>query len=213
MSLKRLFIIVVILAAPGMTSPVMASTEDSDLAAIARKLAQRSMIVDTHIDVPDRVIENWVDVTQRTEDGDFDYERARHGGLDIPFMSIYTPAESEKEGTSYALANQLIDSVEAMAGRAPGKFTIVRSTQDAEKAMERGLMGLAMGMENGSPIDGKLQNLEFFHDRGISYITLAHSKSNHISDSSYDEERQWNGLSPFGNEPSRHHGRHLARIR
>jgi len=195
MSLKRLFIIVAILAATGMTSPVMASAEDSDLAAIARKLAQRLMIVDTHIDVPYRVIENWVDVTQRTEDGDFDYERARHGGLDIPFMSIYTPAESEEEGTSYALANQLIDSVEAMAGRAPGKFTIVRSAQDAEKAMERGLMGLAMGMENGSPIDGKLHNLEFFHDRGISYITLAHSKSNHISDSSYDEERQWNGLS------------------
>ena len=200
MSLKRLFIIVAILAATGMTSPVMASAEDSDLAAIARKLAQRLMIVDTHIDVPYRVIENWVDVTQRTEDGDFDYERARYGGLDIPFMSIYTPAESEEEGTSYALANQLIDSVEAMAGRAPGKFTIVRSAQDAEKAMERGLMGLAMGMENGSPIDGKLQNLEFFHDRGISYITLAHSKSNHISDSSYDEERQWNGLSPFGKE-------------
>jgi membrane dipeptidase len=200
MSLKRLFIIVAILAAPGMTSPVMASAEDSDLAATARKLAQRLMIVDTHIDVPYRVIENWVDVTQRTEDGDFDYERARHGGLDIPFMSIYTPAESEEEGTSYALANQLIDSVEAMAGRAPGKFTIVRSAQDAEKAMERGLMGLAMGMENGSPIDGKLHNLEFFHDRGISYITLAHSKSNHISDSSYDEERQWNGLSPFGKE-------------
>ncbi len=200
MSLKRLFIIMAILAATGMTSPVMASAEDSDLAATARKLAQRSMIVDTHIDVPYRVIENWVDVTQRTEDGDFDYERARHGGLDIPFMSIYTPAESEEEGTSYALANQLIDSVEAMAGRAPGKFTIVRSAQDAEKAMERGLMGLAMGMENGSPIDGKLHNLEFFHDRGISYITLAHSKSNHISDSSYDEERQWNGLSPFGKE-------------
>jgi membrane dipeptidase len=27
---------------------------------------------------------------------------------------------------------------------------------------------------------------------------LTHSESNHISDSSYDEEIQWNGLSPFG---------------
>ncbi|MEL6312358.1 MAG: membrane dipeptidase, partial [Pseudomonadota bacterium] len=32
------------------------------------------------------------------------------------------------------------------------------------------------------------------------YITLTHSKSNHICDSSYDEARPWNGLSPFGEE-------------
>src|SRR5690606_7790797 len=41
---------------------------------------------------------------------------------------------------------------------------------------------------------------QFFYDRGIRYITLAHSLSNHIADSSYDKSRQWNGLSPFGKE-------------
>jgi len=181
-------------------APPISSADQTDSSSLARKLAQDSMIVDTHIDVPMRVKENWVDVSKETDGGDFDFERGRRGGLDIPFMSIYTPATAEKEGRSYALANQLIDIVEAMVGRAPGKFALVSSTQDAEKAMQRGLMGLAMGMENGSPIDGKLENLQFFQDRGISYITLAHSLSNHISDSSYDEERQWNGLSPFGKE-------------
>ena len=183
-----------------MAAPLISAADQPDFTEAARKLAQDSMIVDTHIDVPIRVQENWVDVSKATDSGDFDFERGRRGGLDIPFMSIYTPATAEKEGMSYALANQMIDSVEAMVGRAPGKFALVSSTQDAEKAMQRGLMGLAMGMENGSPIDGKLENLQFFHDRGISYITLAHSLSNHISDSSYDEERQWNGLSPFGKE-------------
>jgi membrane dipeptidase len=57
-----------------------------------------------------------------------------------------------------------------------------------------------MGMENGSPIEGKIENLKYFYDRGIRYITLAHAKSNHISDSSYDPERRWNGLSTFGEE-------------
>ena len=183
-----------------MVAPPISSADQTDSSSLAQKLAQDSMIVDTHIDVPMRVKENWVDVSKETNGGDFDYERGRRGGLDIPFMSIYTPATAEKEGKSYALANQLIDSVEAMVGRAPGKFALVSSTQDAENAMQKGLMGLAMGMENGSPIDGELENLQFFHDRGISYITLAHSLSNHISDSSYDEERQWNGLSPFGKE-------------
>jgi membrane dipeptidase len=178
----------------------LVSAEEAGLAATAEMLAQRAMIVDTHIDVPYRLFDEWEDVTQSTEDGDFDYVRARSGGLNIPFMSIYTPAEAEEEGTSYALANRLIDSVEALVGRAPGKFVIVKTTDDAKKAMESGLIGLAMGMENGSPIEGKLENLAFFHDRGINYITLAHSLNNHISDSSYDEEPKWNGLSPFGKE-------------
>ena len=198
--MKRFFIMPAFLAISIMVIPIVSSAEQADLSATARTLAQTAMIVDTHIDVPMRVFENWVDVAQGTDGGDFDYERARAGGLNMPFMSIFTPAGAEGAGKSYALANHLIDSVEAIVGRAPGKFAIVKSTHDAENAMQKGLIGLAMGMENGSPIEGKLENLGFFRDRGISYITLTHSKSNHISDASYDEERQWNGLSPFGKE-------------
>jgi membrane dipeptidase len=57
-----------------------------------------------------------------------------------------------------------------------------------------------MGMENGSPIERKLENVQYWHDRGIRYITLTHSKDNHICDSSYDTTGTWNGLSPFGEQ-------------
>ena len=193
MLLKRLVFLVCTLA--GIQS---VPAQEPDLAASARMIAQQVMIVDTHIDVPYRLHHSWSDVTGATEGGDFDYERARLGGLNIPFMSIYTPSELEAAGGSYALANQLIDSVEALAGRAPKNFAVVKSATQARKAQELGLIGLAMGMENGSPIEGKLENLKFFHDRGISYITLAHALSNQIADSSFDENRPWHGLSPFG---------------
>jgi membrane dipeptidase len=178
----------------------VAQQPETDLAASARMLAQRALIVDTHIDVPYRLQEAWVDVSRTAEGRDFDYERARLGGLDLPFMSIYTPAELEAQGGSFKLANQLIDSVEAIVGRAPEKFALARTTQEARRAQERGLIGLALGMENGSPLEDKLENLKFFYDRGVRYITLAHSLSNHLADSSYDENRLWNGLSPFGRQ-------------
>ncbi|MDH3789931.1 MAG: dipeptidase, partial [Xanthomonadales bacterium] len=168
-------------------STATARDEPVDLASMANMIVQQHMLIDTHIDVPERLRENWEDVTRATAEGDFDYPRARKGGLNIPFMSIYTPAESEADGTSYQLANQLIDSVEALAWRAPGKFAVVKTSSEAEQAMQRGLIGLAMGMENGSPLDGKLENVAFFKARGISYITLTHSLSNLISDSSYDD--------------------------
>jgi membrane dipeptidase len=179
--------------------PVQADSS-RDLSQQAAEIARRQLLVDTHIDVPYRLEEEWSDVTAATEDGDFDYPRARAGGLNVPFMSIYTPPKAEAEGKSHEIANRLIDRVEAMVGRAPEKMVVVKSPAEAEKAMEKGLMGLAMGMENGSPLAGRIQNVAFFAGRGISYITLAHSMSNHVSDSSYDEERKWNGLSPFGRE-------------
>ena len=177
-----------------------AQARQASLQEQAQQIAQKYMLVDTHIDVPYRVQDAWVDVTQRTDDGDFDFPRAVQGGLNLTFMSIYTPAELEAEGGSFELAHQLIDSVEALAARAPDKFALVRSVADAEKAMKDGRIGLAMGMENGSPINHDLKNIRVFADRGIRYITLTHSLSNQISDSSYDDNHQWNGLSPFGLE-------------
>jgi len=164
----------------------------------AVKIAQETIIVDGHIDVPYRVKNAWVDVTKATEGGDFDYPRAVKGGLNAPFMSIYVPASLDNSPESTQLAHLLIDSVEAIVARAPDKFAIAKSPSDVKAQFEKGIISLPMGMENGSPLQGDLANLEAFRERGIRYITLAHSQSNHISDSSYDLRRQWNGLSPFG---------------
>ncbi|MBQ4839939.1 dipeptidase [Pseudoalteromonas luteoviolacea] len=166
----------------------------------AIRLAQENLLIDTHIDVPYRINMKWDDVSKATQGGDFDYPRAMQGGLNAPFMSIYIPAslEFEGKGKSYQLANQLIDGMEALVHRAPHKFAIAHNTKDIETQFNKGLMSIAMGMENGSPIEGDLKNLQHFFDRGVRYITLAHSQSNHISDSSYDLRRKWKGLSPFG---------------
>ena len=171
-----------------------------DLDAAAQQLADTSIIVDTHVDVPYRLESRPADVSKSTEGGDFDYPRAVAGGLNVPFMSIYTPAALEAEGRSKEVADSLIDLVESIVATAPEKFAIALSVADVRRHFESGVMSLPMGMENGSPIEGDLANLQYFYDRGIRYITPAHSLSNHIADSSYDENRRWNGLSEFGAE-------------
>ena len=173
-------------------------TDIVDIDVQARQIADSSLVVDTHIDVPFRLARTPADISEATQDGDFDYPRAIAGGLNAPFMSIYTPAELESEGRSKEVADSLIDMVERFVAHAPGKFAIARSVADVRRQFESGLISLPMGMENGSPIEGDLLNLQHFYDRGIRYITLTHSLSNHISDSSYDENRQWNGISEFG---------------
>jgi membrane dipeptidase len=169
-------------------------------AQAAKRITQQNIIVDGHIDVPYRIQNQWVDVTKSTESGDFDYPRAVEGGLNAPFMSIYVPASLDNSAESTALAHKLIDYVEAIVGRAPDKFALAYSVADVEQNFKDNKISLPMGMENGSPVQGSLDTLRVFHERGIRYITLAHSQSNHISDSSYDLRRQWKGLSPFGKE-------------
>lgn len=164
----------------------------------AIQIAHKYIILDSHIDVPYRLHKQWEDVSVATSSGDFDYPRAVKGGLNVPFMSIYTPASIGKSNQSTNTANELIDSVEKIVASAPNKFAIAKTVNDIQKQFQQGLISLPMGMENGSPIQGSMENLKHFYDRGIRYITLAHSQSNDIADSSYDVRRQWHGLSPFG---------------
>ena len=171
-----------------------------DYRARAEQIARSTIIADTHVDVPYRLDEHYEDVSRATEGGDFDYPRALAGGLNAPFMSIYTPAELEQEGGAKAKADALIDLVEKMVAGAPDKFAIATSWADVEQQFEQGLISLPLGMENGSPIEGDLANVAHFYDRGVRYITLAHSLSNHLSDSSYDTNKPAGGLTEFGRE-------------
>lgn len=164
----------------------------------ASALARQYLLVDTHVDVPYRLHNGYVDVSRATDDGDFDYPRAVAGGLDALFMSIYIPAAVDEAGEAHAFAEGLIDSVESLATAAPDKFAVATCTEDVRAIKAAGKIAMALGMENGGPIGGSLDNLAYFADRGIRYITLAHSKSNHISDSSYDPNERWQGLSEFG---------------
>jgi len=98
-------------AAPAAAAAPEAASAPVDLAAQAMEIAQSSIIIDTHIDVPYRLHDAWEDVSIATEGGDFDYPRAVAGGLNAPFMSIYTPAGLEEEGRSKEVAEELIDLV------------------------------------------------------------------------------------------------------
>ena len=184
------------------------STNDSDenLRAKANELAQKFILADTHVDLPYRLkIKNfrlerqYMGIPVSTKDGDFDYERAKQGGLDAPFMSIYIPATYQlKRDMGKVLADSLIDMIRGIVDAHPDKFALAGTPQDIEANTQAGKVSLPLGMENGAPIGDSLENVQYFYDRGIRYITLTHSKDNQICDSSYDTLNRWKGLSPFG---------------
>jgi membrane dipeptidase len=171
-----------------------------DFHAEGVRLAHEVLMVDTHIDLPYRLKKNMEDVSARTEGGHFDVVRAREGGLDAAFMSIYVPASLQEDGGARELADELIDLVEAIAADSPDDFAVAHSVAETRALFEKGIFALPMGIENGGAIEDDLTALQHFYDRGVRYITLSHSEPNLICDSSYSDDRPWSGLSPFGRE-------------
>ncbi|MCA0365953.1 MAG: dipeptidase [Bacteroidetes bacterium] len=171
----------------------------------ANKLAQKYIIVDGHVDLPYRLkVKNFrmekefVGIPIASQTGDFDYNRAKKGGLDAPIMSIYIPASYEP-ADAQKLADSLINMVEYISAENPGYFQVAKSPKDISKIVKQGKIALPMGMENGSPIIST-SDVAAYRAKGISYITLCHGKDNRICDSSYDTTGTWKGLSPFGRE-------------
>ncbi|MEE8344737.1 MAG: dipeptidase [Woeseiaceae bacterium] len=195
----RLFMVASIAMLVIACSPSEKAAAPVDLAQKANDLARASIVVDGHVDLPYRLNEKWEDVSLSTPEGDFDYLRAVAGGLNAPFMSIYIPAENETEAAR-EVADMLIGLVNRIVDDSPDKFAIPFSTDDVRQQFAAGLISLPMGLENGSPIGTDLEMVQYFHDRGVRYVTLTHSLSNQISDSSYDDNKQWDGLSEFGFE-------------
>ena len=187
------------------TIRVLAQSTNEDMVQRANKLAHDFIIVDGHVDLPYRLrVSNfrlekeYLGIPIETDEGDFDFMRAKEGGLDAPFMSIYIPARYQEEGGAKELADSLITLVNGIASAHPDKFMVAFSPDDVQKAFENGTIALPMGMENGAPLEDDISRVQYFKDQGISYITLTHSKDNLICDSSYDTTYTWNGLSPFG---------------
>ena len=181
---------------------------DEELKAYANELAHKFIITDGHVDLPEVLHEKRYYPTPTTMDtiihtgkGNFDFERAKKGGLDAPFMSIYIPAAyQQKADFGKDLADSLINIVNDIAQFLPEKFALANTPAEVEANFKAGKISLPMGMENGAPIGNDIKNVKYFYDRGVRYITLTHNRDNQICDSSGDTLRTNNGLSAFGKE-------------
>ena len=180
---------------------------DEERQVVAKEMAAEIIMVDGHVDLPYRLNAagglrdgKILNVAERTDGGDFDYPRAKAGGLDAPFMSIYIPASYQDKGGARDFADSLITMTKGLAVRWPDKFAMAYNPRDIEENFDAGKISLPLGMENGAPLEGDLENVAYFYEKGIRYITLTHSRDNLIGDSSYDTTRMHGGLSEFGNE-------------
>jgi membrane dipeptidase len=127
-----------------------------------------------------------------------DLPRAKEGGLDAAFFSIYMPGTiTGPEAVTRSLI--LIDHVRSLAEKHPNEIVLATTAAEVRAAHKAGKFAALMGMEGGHMIDDSLAVLRDYQRLGVRYLTLSHSVNTNWSDSSGDTPKH-NGLTDFGKD-------------
>jgi membrane dipeptidase len=164
----------------------------------ARKLHFDSIVVDTHDDTTQRLLDPAFDLGVRHPDGSIDIPRMREGGLDAIFFSIWTPGTLAGEDAVLQALRQ-IDVVRLQVAKHPQDLVLVTTADGIRKAASQGRIAVLLGLEGGHMIANDLANLRKFYDLGVRYMTLTHMVNTDWADSSTDVPKSA-GLSDFGRE-------------
>jgi membrane dipeptidase len=178
------------------TSPATQNSEQQDPLAIHRQ----AIVVDMHADTAQRLVDEKVDLAQRLPDGHFDSVRAREGGLDAQFFSIWVEPELFGGGGQGAIkrADDQIAAVRALADRYPETWQLATSAADIRRIAAEGKLAALMGLEGGYAIDERVENVERYYKLGVRYMSPAWSVSTSWAGSSGDDIGRTRGLNDFG---------------
>ena len=161
---------------------------------------QRAIAIDMHADTAQRLLDENVDLQQELGDGHFDAVRAKAGGLDAQFFSIWV--EPQLFGATGARAMKRADdqiaAVRALAEKHPETWALSVSAADIRRAVKDGKIAALMGLEGGYAIDERLENVQRYYDMGVRYMSPAWSVSTSWAGSSGDDVGRTRGLNEFG---------------
>lgn len=189
-----IILIILIVMAPSCKNK---KQSDEVIGQRAQQICEKSLILDSHIDWPEYVLDKPEDISMQTVNGDFDLVRARKGGLDAVLSVVFISPEYET-AKGRLMVDSMLKLIRHYPETYPDKFALAITPADVKKNFERKLFSLIPCLENGSPVGDDPGYLTYLKNQGIAYITLCHSKTNQISDSNFDADRRWNGLSPAG---------------
>ena len=168
----------------------------------------RILTLDTHCDTP-MFFPQGIHFNQRDSKILVDLHKMTEGRQDATIMVAYLPqpkaGETFADNVSFdvsgpkAYANLIFDKIEQIVSQNRDYIAIARTPDDLWMNKHQGLKSIMLGIENGLALEGKLDNLRHFANRGVVYITLCHNGDNDICDSARGSNTH-NGVSAFGEQ-------------
>jgi len=186
----------------GTLSLLVVNAEQNDpqpkISAQAHDLHFSSIVVDTHDDTTQRLLDPKFNLGARHTDGSIDIPRMREGGLDAIFFSIWIPG-TVTGPTAVRRAEDQIAAVRQAVARNPNDLVLCTTADEIRAAKKSKKIAVLMGVEGGHMINNSLATLDQFFTLGVRYMTLTHTVNTEWADSSGDKPAH-DGLTPFGKQ-------------
>ena len=182
--------------------------ETGRIDAEARRIHDKVITLDTHVDIP------LTYATRESDPGGFsdlqvDLPKMRAGGLDAAFFIVYIP-QGPMTNQGFARAQHIarirITGINRMLGAYADEIALAHTAKDVEKIAKSGRRVALIGMENAFPLGPTANQAEWWRDNGVRYVGITHFGHNQFGDSSNpniaggDPEELHGGLSDLGKE-------------
>jgi membrane dipeptidase len=167
----------------------------------------RTLIVDTHIDIPLTYMTE-IDPTSMTA-LQVDLPKLAAGKLDSGFWIVYTP-QGEVTDAGYAdaldIATTRVTAIKALTDTHSDDFELALTADDVRRIVAADKHAVLIGMENAFPLGPDLSTLDDWAEQGVRYVGITHFGNNQFGDSSNPHPERdagvgtWGGLSPLGEQ-------------
>src|SRR5437867_7357776 len=104
----------------------------------AKKLHDDALVFDAHVHVVDRQFYHGGDMGQRVNDGQFDLARAREGGLDAMFFSLFVTEQYYPARFETKQVLRLIDAAYDQLAKNKDQIELALNASDIERISKTG---------------------------------------------------------------------------
>jgi len=164
----------------------------------AKSLHFSSIVIDTHDDTTQRLLDPKFDLAARHTTGSIDIPRMREGNLSALFFSIWISGKiMGPEAVQKALDQ--IDAVRETVRKHPNDLVLATTADEIRAAHAQNKIAALIGVEGGHMMGNDLSVLRTFAALGVRYMTLTHMENTEWADSSTAKPAH-NGLTPFGKD-------------
>ncbi|MCF0202474.1 MAG: membrane dipeptidase, partial [Bacteroidaceae bacterium] len=174
----------------------------------SKKIHAGFVTLDSHCDTP-MTFHLGVNLNHRDENALVDFVKMKEGRMDVTNMVCYLPQPREGEhfisknefgiSSPKAYVDFIFERIQQQVDQSNGRAAIAKTLADIENNKRKGTLSVMLGIENGLALEGDISNVEYFAEKGITYITLCHNGDNDICDSAKGVGTI-GGLSEFGRQ-------------
>ena len=171
---------------------------EANLFRKAKQIHEEYLTVDSHCDTPMLFAEHGVDIGRRDAVAQVDLIKMEEGKLDATFVVAYIP-QNHPQGKAGEYAKELLLEMQKQIEANSQYVGQARTFLEVQQLKKQGRKAIFLGIENGHALDGNPENLTFFKEMGVTYLTLCHNGANDLCDSAVGKSIH-QGLSALGVE-------------